>query len=506
MKTAAVASMVMFVLTRVTFADLSSATFTAVFDMRDVTPDNRQGSFFYLNDNVNSSGNVLAGQIGWGAWEVDPNGEAENFIKTNQTLTKDNTGVFFTDTDVPRADRSPPIGAKSAVRIGSFNFMATNNNAGIARFPAVGAGAWDPTDINPINGGLRLGPNGEVRLLEDAAGNLFAAESLATTAQEIPPPVMTPLMFTNESGPGSNTARVHAYEVQSNIVDFTLNHAWTTDVATHPDLVNPDPRFRGLAYGENGFVYGVDTGNGGSGSVWAFDITDGAATKVTDFTDADGTGDSFLVAGIDPVSGDPIFEPIQGFGAMAHEDELWVFGNSGQVSAFDLASPTTVGDRTDLDFGQMLFDAGAAENPDVAIFGMAADDDTVWVSYESRGEGSNRRIGIFSIAPGAGLAEALPGDANLDGEVSFADFLIVQTYFDQPGGWEQGDFNGDGQVSFIDYLILQTHMGERLELDVDLQEIAGEEIFAVATPEPTTLGLIAIAGLAWIRPRRPQRV
>lgn len=49
------------------------------------------------------------------------------------------------------------------------------------------------------------------------------------------------------------------------------------------------------------------------------------------------------------------------------------------------------------------------------------------------------------------------GDANLDGQVAFADFLSLSTHFGGTGGWAQGDFDGDGQVQFQDFLLLSSN-------------------------------------------------
>lgn len=53
-----------------------------------------------------------------------------------------------------------------------------------------------------------------------------------------------------------------------------------------------------------------------------------------------------------------------------------------------------------------------------------------------------------------------PGDANLDGQVTFADFLTLQNAMGQPGDWSQGDFNLDGSITFADFLILQNRFGQ----------------------------------------------
>lgn len=52
------------------------------------------------------------------------------------------------------------------------------------------------------------------------------------------------------------------------------------------------------------------------------------------------------------------------------------------------------------------------------------------------------------------------GDANLDGEVNFADFLSLATNFTSvDAGWEHGDFDGDGLVLFSDFLVLANNFG-----------------------------------------------
>ena len=49
----------------------------------------------------------------------------------------------------------------------------------------------------------------------------------------------------------------------------------------------------------------------------------------------------------------------------------------------------------------------------------------------------------------------LPGDANLDGEVEFDDFFILQANWNGNGSFAEGDFNGDGAIDQIDFQILE---------------------------------------------------
>jgi hypothetical protein len=87
--------------------------------------------------------------------------------------------------------------------------------------------------------------------------------------------------------------------------------------------------------------------------------------------------------------------------------------------------------------------------------------------------------GTWSISkPMFGL---LPGDANLDGTVTFADYQILESHFNAtPATWGMADFNGDQVVTFADYQILEANFGHSI-------------------PEPGTLSLacLGLLGMAW---------
>ncbi len=88
-----------------------------------------------------------------------------------------------------------------------------------------------------------------------------------------------------------------------------------------------------------------------------------------------------------------------------------------------------------------------------------------------------------SALPGGGqglqirFGSLVPGDANRDGKVDFADYVSLELGFGYSGGWAEGDFNGDGRVNFKDYIILEAHFGQ-----------------SSSVPEPATLGLLAFGG------------
>lgn len=99
-----------------------------------------------------------------------------------------------------------------------------------------------------------------------------------------------------------------------------------------------------------------------------------------------------------------------------------------------------------------------------------------------------------NLDPGPWLRQlnTLPGDVDFDGQVAFADFLVLSSNFAQPGGWTEGDFNCDGAVQFPDFLILSTNFGRA----------AGDVLANV--PEPCG-GICALCGaLVCLRRRRPR--
>ena len=55
----------------------------------------------------------------------------------------------------------------------------------------------------------------------------------------------------------------------------------------------------------------------------------------------------------------------------------------------------------------------------------------------------------------------LPGDADMDGQVSFSDFLILSANFGMSDADQKdGDFTGDGTVDFDDFLFLADQFGK----------------------------------------------
>jgi autotransporter-associated beta strand protein len=108
---------------------------------------------------------------------------------------------------------------------------------------------------------------------------------------------------------------------------------------------------------------------------------------------------------------------------------------------------------------------------------------------------TSSKIYEFSEATGILMVTlALGGDTNEDGVVDAVDYIALKTHFGVTEGatLAMGNFDAesDGNVDWDDLQILMANFGTR--------SVGG----APATPEPATLGLLAIGALALLRRRR----
>lgn len=96
-----------------------------------------------------------------------------------------------------------------------------------------------------------------------------------------------------------------------------------------------------------------------------------------------------------------------------------------------------------------------------------------------------------------GWKVALPGDANANGEVDFADFQLLEQNFNQTSArWSQGDFNEDGVVDTADFAILMKNYGK-------VQPASPLGATPIEVPEPHLLPTLLLA--TFLLRRRRQR-
>ena len=111
---------------------------------------------------------------------------------------------------------------------------------------------------------------------------------------------------------------------------------------------------------------------------------------------------------------------------------------------------------------------------------QSADMDTI------RGQMIGHLWTLFNLSP-------LNGDVNGDGFVGGDDLTIILTNWGQSvTGREQGDLNGDFFVGGDDYSEVLSHWGTGIP----------PQSVVAGTPEPATLGLLLMGGLALLRRRR----
>ena len=191
---------------------------------------------------------------------------------------------------------------------------------------------------------------------------------------------------------------------------------------------------------------------------------------------ADGTLNAYSSTVFSPITSsvDPVFVPGNTGFRLVPEDFMVVGPNCdfNGDSACDVADIDSLGKVIIAGTNEAAFDVNGDGVVDIA-------DQDMW-----------REI----AATENGFAEPyLNGDANLDGSVLVGDLNIVGTNWQgSPDPWGSGDFNVDGVVDVADLNLLALNWQDSIPLAA-----AGQ-----AVPEPSSLALLALAGIALLLRRR----
>ena len=161
-------------------------------------------------------------------------------------------------------------------------------------------------------------------------------------------------------------------------------------------------------------------------------------------------------------------------------DGVWD-GDPGDFTAGD--DWTALGLDMDAELGVNTFDTLYPNSEFFYIAYWGVNTDTITWHMQLQADQLDVR---FSLTP-----DYIDGDANCDGVVSAGDYASVQANFGNTGDPHiLGDANGDGVVSAGDYSSVQANFGNTAGAQSEL------------VPEPATMGLLALSGLALIRKRR----
>ena len=152
-----------------------------------------------------------------------------------------------------------------------------------------------------------------------------------------------------------------------------------------------------------------------------------------------------------------------------------------------------------------IYDAGTTTIDMIGFINDAANFDTTgldgtWtVGALALTDGGSGVIYLTGLS-GGNLVGAMPGDADNDGKVDHLDLVLFNEQFGLRGSHLSCDFNNDDVVGIDDLAILRANFGWVLPTAPG----AGDGSLPTGTPEPATLSLLTLGGLAVLRRRRKQ--
>ena len=152
---------------------------------------------------------------------------------------------------------------------------------------------------------------------------------------------------------------------------------------------------------------------------------------------------------------------------------------------FDAAAPESVFiPKVDPDFdGSGEIDVN---DLDMLCTAVAANSETPNLDFDLS---DNEELTTQDVALFLQLAGSLTGDADLNGSVTFPDFLALSAGFGAEGSWSSGDFDCNGTVEFPDFLALSAEFGNGTAA-------------AASVPEPNGLSMLLFAAVGMLIQRR----
>ena len=123
--------------------------------------------------------------------------------------------------------------------------------------------------------------------------------------------------------------------------------------------------------------------------------------------------------------------------------------------------------------------------------GSGADLARLEFTYEASTANGRNSGYILDNVLATGFEDLLQGDFNFDGAINFADYLILSDNFGTGTTFSQGDFDFNGVVGLADFIGLKAAFNAQ-----------GQAATAASVPEPSSVLLLGIAGVALLLKRR----
>ena len=231
-----------------------------------------------------------------------------------------------------------------------------------------------------------------------------------------------------------------------------------------------------------------------------FDVADVTSSTAPDFTISGGIGDaaatgagfSKLGAGTMLLTGSNSFGGTVTIAAGVLRETPAAYAMYTTGGGVDLTGATA----------RLVLDYTGSTSPAALVRGYLASG-----RFQASTATGNQTLGYSDAGSAVTLLPTLRGDADLDGDVDFNDFLVLQNNFGNSGTtFVTGDFNYDGVTNFNDFLALQNSFGQSYAgaaVATSAAQVAAMSAFASATavPEPGMVAGVglAVVGLMWRR-------